>query len=268
MSAEQKTTNPGGEIVELEVSGAIATLRLNDPATRNALSSEMMDRLLVMLDNLGTTPEVHVIILEATGSVFSSGHNLKELVQKKRDNELPALFEHCSALMQSVVNLPKPVIAKIDGNVTAAGTQLIASCDLAYASAGSQFATSGINYGLFCSTPMVALSRNVASKHAMEMLLTGDFIDATRAAEIGLINAVFKAEELAAGVRAIAENIASKSSVVVSMGKTAFYRQRSLPLADAYDLTSRVMCENMQTRDAEEGLTAFIEKRTPEWQGK
>lgn len=268
MAARDITSKDNRRIVELSIEDHVATIRLNDPSSRNSLSREMMAQLQRTLDDVATNADIHVVILRAEGPVFSSGHNLKEVLSMTEDGTLADLFDQCSAMMQSVVNLPQPVIARIDGAVTAAGTQLVASCDLAYASEGSKFATSGINFGLFCTTPGVALGRNVSRKQAMEMLLSGDFIEAKRAAEIGLINAALPEGELNAHIRAMATNIAAKSPVVIKMGKEAFYKQLSLPLDDAYRYTSTVMCENMQTRDAKEGLTAFFEKRAPEWQGK
>ncbi|MEX1034870.1 MAG: enoyl-CoA hydratase [Sneathiella sp.] len=268
MSAREITTRDNKDILRLTVDGPIATISLDDPSSRNSLSRAMMTRLQETLDRIAGSPDIHVVIIEATGPIFSSGHNLKEVLGGQHDGTLEDLFAQCSAMMQSVVNLPQPVIARVDGAVTAAGTQLVASCDLAYASMDSKFATSGINFGLFCTTPGVALGRNVAAKQAMEMLLSGDFINAARAVEIGLINAALPADELGPHLQAMAANIASKSPVVVKMGKAAFYRQLQMPLDKAYDYTSAVMCENMATEDAQEGLTAFFDKRKPEWRGK
>lgn len=268
MSAREITARDNKDILHLTVDGPIATISLDDPSSRNSLSRAMMTRLQETLDRISGSPDIHVVIIEATGPIFSSGHNLKEVLGGQHDGTLEDLFAQCSAMMQSVVNLPQPVIARVDGAVTAAGTQLVASCDLAYASMDSKFATSGINFGLFCTTPGVALGRNVAAKQAMEMLLSGDFINAARAVEIGLINAALPADELDPHLQAMAANIASKSPVVVKMGKAAFYRQLQMPLDKAYDYTSAVMCENMATEDAQEGLTAFFDKRKPEWRGK
>ena len=255
-------------IVDLTVEKNIACLTLNDPSSRNSLSREMMSRIDATLADIATDRDVHVVILRAEGPVFSSGHNLREVLAMAEDETLDALFEQCSAMMQRIVTLPQPVIARLDGAVTAAGTQLVASCDLAYASDTSKFATSGINFGLFCSTPGVALSRNVAPKHAMEMLLTGDFIDAARAAEIGLINAALPAHALESHIQSVARTIAAKSSAAIRLGKAGFYRQLPLPLDAAYRTASEVMVENMRTRDAREGLTAFFEKREPRWRGE
>lgn len=268
MSSREVTSTGNRKIVGLAVDNHIATLTLDDPSSRNSLSREMMAQLQTALDQITADPDIHVVIVRAEGPVFSSGHNLREVLDMTGDGTLDELFAQCSVLMQSVVNLPQPVIARVDGAATAAGTQLVASCDLAYASDTSKFATSGINFGFFCTTPGVALGRNVAPKHAMEMLLSGDFIPAARAMEIGLVNAALPAAELDTHIQKMAENIAAKSPVVMKMGKAAFYKQLPLPLDKAYELGSRVMCENMETRDAQEGLTAFFEKRDPVWRGE
>ncbi len=255
-------------LISVSVENKIARFRLDNPQTRNALSSEMMSSIQETMATLGERKDVSVIILEAAGPVFSSGHNLKEVMSDNRKAVMLDLFNQCSAMMQTIVNLPKPVIAKVDGVATAAGCQLVASCDLAFASENSRFATPGVNLGLFCSTPMVALSRNVSPKHAMEMLLSGDFIDAEHAARIGLINRAVAAVELDDVVYDFAANIASKSPLTVKTGKTAFYKQLPMNLADAYAYTSEVMADNMQTLDAQEGITAFLEKRDPTWKGE
>ncbi len=268
MSAEPTKREQQSELLTLNVENNIATLVLNDPSSRNALSSAMMREIQTTLAALETRDDVHVVVLQATGPVFSSGHNLKEVIGDSKQETMLALFNQCSQMMQAVVNLPKPVIAKVNGMATAAGCQLVASCDLAFASDASRFATPGVNLGLFCSTPTVALSRNVSSKHAMEMLLGGEFIDAEQAARIGLINQACREEELDDIVQSFAERIASKSPITVKTGKTAFYRQLPMTLADAYAYTSQVMADNMQTLDAQEGITAFLEKRDPKWQGK
>ncbi len=268
MSSREVTSKDNRKIVGLVVDDHIATLTLDDPSSRNSLSREMMAQLQKALNDIAADADIHVVIIRAEGPVFSSGHNLREVQGMTGDGTLHELFAQCSILMQSVVNLPQPVIARIDGAVTAAGTQLVASCDLAYASDSSKFATSGINFGFFCTTPGVALGRNVAPKQAMEMLLSGDFIKADRAMEIGLVNAALPAAELDAHIQRMAENIASKSPVVVKMGKAAFYKHLPMPLDKAYDYASGVMCENMETRDAQEGLTAFFEKRDPVWRGE
>ncbi|MEP3244899.1 MAG: enoyl-CoA hydratase [Sneathiella sp.] len=268
MSADPVKNTQKADRLLLDVKENVATLRLNDPASRNALSSAMMADIKNALTDLGTREDVHVVVIEATGPVFSSGHNLKEIMGDSRQEIMLALFNQCSEMMQTVVHLPKPVIAKVDGTATAAGCQLVASCDLAFASETSKFGTPGVNLGLFCSTPMVALSRNVSPKHAMEMLLSGDFVDADHAARIGLINKAVSVDKLDETVRTFAAGIASKSPLTVKTGKTAFYQQLPMSLADAYTFTSEVMADNMQTRDAQEGITAFFEKRDPQWQGK
>ena len=268
MSSREVTNKDNREIVTVRVKDHIATLTLDDPSSRNSLSRDMMGRLQKILDDIKVSKDVHAVIIEGKGPVFCSGHNLKEIAAEDREAAMLALFEQCSALMQSIVHLPQPVIAKVDGVATAAGAQLVASCDLAFATTGSKFATPGVNFGLFCSTPMVAISRNVSPKHAMEMLLSGEFIDAEQAARTGLINAAVSAEELNERVMHFATRIASKSPLTVRIGKTAFYQQLPMPLADAYAFTSRVMTDNMQTHDAREGIDAFMAKRDPEWRGE
>ncbi len=254
--------------VGLTIHNRIATLRLQAPATRNALSTQTMGAIIQTLDQIATNAEVAVVILEAEGPAFSSGHNLKEVLSIDRKDIMLELFNQCSEMMQKIVNLPQPVIAKVDGIATAAGSQLVASCDLAFASKASRFATPGVNLGLFCSTPMVALSRNVSPKHAMEMLLSGEFIDADHAARIGLINRAVDPADLDKVVLSFASNIASKSTHTVKTGKSAFYKQLTMPLDAAYDFTSEVMAHNMQSHDAQEGISAFLEKRDPQWQDK
>lgn len=268
MSADPLSTAPKSKHLTLSIQEKIAVVRLNEPESRNALSSAMMADIENTLRYLGDNKGVHIVVLEAEGPAFSSGHNLKEVIGDSGPETMLALFEQCSRMMQTVVNLPKPVIAKVDGIATAAGCQLVASCDLAFASKQSRFATPGVNLGLFCSTPMVALSRNVSPKHAMEMLLGGDFIDAEHAARIGLINRAVETDDLDATVHSFAKQIASKSPLTVKTGKTAFYRQLSMPLDEAYAYTSQVMADNMQTLDAKEGISAFLNKRDPKWQGK
>ena len=214
---------------------------------------------------------VKVIILSSTGPVFCAGHNLKDLNSKRSDIDkgkgyFEKIFKSCSNLMINIIKNPKPVIASINGIATAAGCQLVASCDLAYASTNAKFATPGVNIGLFCSTPMVALSRNVNKKPSMEMMLTGDLIESTKAKEIGLINEVCSPEQLVEKVFVIAEKISSKSMTTLKIGKEAFYKQKEMTIEDAYKYTSAVMIENMLKKDSEEGISAFIEKRTPTWE--
>jgi len=248
----------------------ILRLTLNDEKRRNALSLEMLGRLRTALDQAASDASVRVIVLAATGPAFCAGHDLKEMTRAREAPDRGRAFfaetmAHCSGVMQAIVNNPKPVIAEVAGVATAAGCQLVASCDLAYASPAARLATPGVNIGLFCSTPMVALSRNVENKFAMEMLLTGDLVEAEHAAEIGLVNRVVSEEELTEYTTGIARKVASKSSMTLETGKKAFYRQREMPLADAYEYTSNIMVENMLKRDAEEGINAFIEKRAPQW---
>lgn len=250
-----------------EANGAV-TLTLNRPAQRNALSRALMVALQDELDAVAADAAVRVVVLAANGPVFCAGHDLKEIrANPGRDNYL-ALFQQCSRLMMTIVRLPQPVIARVHGPVTAAGTQLVASCDLAVAAAGATFATPGVNIGLFCSTPMVALSRNIGRKAAMEMLLTGRPIHADQALALGLINRIVSLEELDHVVADLAETIVKKSPLVLKIGKEAFYRQIDMDLEAAYAYASEVMTHNMMARDAEEGIDAFIAKREPKWSGR
>ncbi|MDA0366888.1 MAG: enoyl-CoA hydratase [Proteobacteria bacterium] len=251
-------------LVLRDENAGIVTLTLNRPGARNSLSQALMTELQRNLDDIAASP-ARVVILAGAGPAFCAGHDLKEIRSDPRAQTYEALFAQCSRLMQTLIGLPQPVIAQVHGPASAAGCQLVATCDLAIAGAAARFATPGVNIGLFCSTPMVALSRNVANKHAMEMLLTGEMIDADAAARIGLVNRVVPDDDLAAAVNIMARRIAEKSRVTVRIGKQAFYRQREMNLPDAYDYASRVMTENMLTHDAEEGIDAFIEKRDPVW---
>lgn len=253
--------------------GACGVLRLtlNDVRRRNALSEAMLAQLGDAIADAGANPLVRVVILAANGPAFCAGHDLKEMTTGRADADggrayFARVMGLCSNVMQSMVNCPKPIIAEVAGVATAAGCQLVATCDLAIAAVGAQFSTPGVHIGLFCSTPMVALSRNVGAKHAMEMLLTGDMTTAVRAAEIGLINRVVAGEDLQIATLELARKIASKSSMTLRTGKRAFYAQREMALVDAYDYASRVMVENMLAHDAAEGINAFIEKRPPLWQ--
>ena len=252
-------------------SDGVLRLTLNDAAKRNALSEAMLTELGAAFDDAGRDPMVRVIVLAANGPAFCAGHDLKEMTAGRTGEDrgrayFTRILTQCSSVMQGIVNCPKPVIAEVTGIATAAGCQLVASCDLAIAADTAKFSTPGVHIGLFCSTPMVALSRNVSNKHAMEMLLTGDMTSAKRAAEIGLVNRCTSPDALRDDVMAMARKIASKSSMTLATGKRAFYAQAQMPLADAYDYASRVMVDNMLARDAEEGIGAFIEKRAPEWQ--
>jgi enoyl-CoA hydratase/carnithine racemase len=251
----------------------IAVLVLNRPQPRNSLSEALLQALAAALTDIKHDGAVRAVVLAANGPAFCAGHDLKELTARRSDPDGGRAFFRnimttCSAMMQQIVTLPVPVIACVQGVASAAGCQLVASCDLAVASSAARFATPGVDIGLFCSTPMVALSRNIARKHAMEMLLTGDMVPAERAAAIGLVNRVVRAGEERNAAMQIARQIASKSSYTLKIGKEAFYRQLELPLADAYAYASEVMTENMMARDAEEGICAFIEKREPKWEDR
>jgi enoyl-CoA hydratase/carnithine racemase len=253
--------------------GSIALLTLNRPAARNALSEAMIAALHAAIDAASNDGSVRAVVIAANGPAFSAGHDLKELTARRSDADRGrGYFQHimsaCSAMMQAIVHCPKPVVAAVNGMATAAGCQLVATCDLAVASNAARFATPGVDIGLFCSTPMVALTRNVPRKQAMEMLLTGEPISAERAREIGLVNRVVADRTERAEAIALAELVASKSMYTVKTGKTAFYRQAEMNLADAYRYASEVMAENMMARDASEGLSAMIEKRTPRWEDK
>ncbi|BDW85280.1 enoyl-CoA hydratase [Roseicyclus marinus] len=248
----------------------VLRLTLNDPARRNALSEAMLTALGGTVEEAGRDPEVRVIVLAAEGPVFCAGHDLKEMTAGRAEQDrgrayFTRILGQCSAVMQGIVACPKPVIAEVRGIATAAGCQLVASCDLALAAETAMFCTPGVHIGLFCSTPMVALSRNVSNKHAMEMLLTGDMMPAARAAEIGLLNRSVAPEVLRDEVTSLVRKIASKSALTLATGKRAFYAQREMPLAEAYAHASQVMVENMLARDAEEGIGAFVEKRAPVW---
>ena len=251
--------------------GGVLTLTLNRPHARNALSEEMMSALQADLDQVHHDDAVKVIIIAANGPAFCAGHDLKEMTPHWQDGDhgrdyFERLMHKSAHLMQTIVRLPKPVIAQIQGIATAAGCQLVASCDLAIATEGARFATPGVNIGLFCSTPMVALSRNVARKQAMEMLLTGDMMTAACARDIGLINRVVPADALRAETLKLAHQIAAKSRTSIAIGKEAFYRQLELGLSDAYIFASEAMTRNLAEADAQEGIHAFIEKREPIWQ--
>lgn len=255
---------------ELDDAG-ILRLTLNDSARRNALSEAMLGELGAAFIAAGQDPQVRVVVLAATGPAFCAGHDLKEMTAGRAGPEggkayFAKVMTMCSGVMQAIVHCPKPVIAEVSGIATAAGCQLVASCDLAIAADTAQFSTPGVHIGLFCSTPMVALSRNVADKHAMEMLLTGDMTSATRTAEIGLVNRAVPPQDLRDATMQMARKIAAKSSMTLATGKRAYYAQRDMPLTQAYAYASGVMVDNMLARDAEEGIGAFIEKRAPQWQ--
>lgn len=250
--------------------GAVAVLTLNRPEARNTLSDAMMAALGEALAAVAQDSRTRAVVLAAVGPAFCAGHDLKELTARRSDPDdgrayFAQVMETCSALMQSIVRLPQPVVAAVQGVATAAGCQLVASCDLAVASSAAKFCTPGVDIGLFCSTPMVALSRNVAPKHAMEMLLTGEPITAEDARRIGLVNRIVTPGTEREEAIALARTIASKSAMTVRLGKEAFYRQLEMGLSDAYRLASQVMVENMLRDDAAEGFGAFLEKRAPQW---
>jgi enoyl-CoA hydratase/carnithine racemase len=246
----------------------IAFLTLNRPQARNALSVALMARLQDALDAIAVDRAVRVVVIAGAGPTFCAGHDLREIRANPDRARYEALFAQCSRLMLTITRLPKPVIARVHGVATAAGCQLVATCDLAVAAADARFATPGVNIGLFCSTPMVALSRAVGRKPAMEMLLTGDLVGAARARELGLVNRVVPLAALDDEVARLARQIAGKSAHVLAIGKEAFYRQAELGIAAAYDYASEVMTRNMLARDAEEGIDAFIAKRPPAWQDR
>lgn len=262
--ADQKTDEP--ILLRADADG-VCTLTLNRPQARNALSVALMAALQEMLDAIAKDDSVKVVVIAANGPAFCAGHDLKEVRGLPAEQHRP-LFDQCSRLMTTVVHLPKPIIAKVHAMATAAGCQLVASCDLAYAADGAKFATPGVNIGLFCSTPMVALSRAVGRKKAMEMLLSGRPITAAEAEAAGLINHAVPAADLDAAVADMAGVIASKSPLTLAIGKEAFYRQVEMSLEDAYTYASKVMARNMAARDASEGIDAFLEKRQPTWQGR
>jgi enoyl-CoA hydratase/carnithine racemase len=245
----------------------IAWLTLNRPGARNALSLGLMESLVAELDAIEADPAVKVVVIGGAGPAFCAGHDLRELRSRPERAAYQATFELCSRMMTRIVRLPKPVVARVHGVATAAGCQLVASCDLAVATATARFATPGVNIGLFCSTPMVALSRAVGRKAAMEMLLTGELIDAARARELGLVNRVVSEADLDAEVAALAGQIAAKSPLTLAIGKGAFYRQAEMGLDDAYAYVSEVMTRNMMASDAAEGIDAFLGKRPPVWTG-
>ena len=254
-------------------SNGIFRILLNDPKNHNVLSEQMMTLIQSSLDDASINKSVRVIIISSEGPTFSAGHDLKELKAGRKntdkgENYFIEIMTKCSKLMQSIVNNPKPVIAEVAGTATAAGCQLVASCDLAYAGKSARFATPGVNIGLFCSTPMVALSRNVPNKNSMEMLLTGELISSEKAEKIGLINKVVDDTLLQSYTSDMAIKISKKSSMTVKIGKEAFYKQIDMTLSEAYDYASKVMVDNMLKVDAEEGIDAFIEKRNPNWKDR
>jgi enoyl-CoA hydratase/carnithine racemase len=268
----QTARNPAPQppVLLREAIGSIAILTLNRPEARNSLSEGLIAELQAALDGIREDTAVRAVVIAANGPAFSAGHDMKELTARRADADrgrayFAQIMNACSAMMQAIVHLPKPVVAAVNGIATAAGCQLVASCDLAVASEQAGFATPGVDIGLFCSTPMVALSRNVPRKQAMEMLLTGEPVSAETARAIGLVNRVVPAGAERDAAIALAQQVALKSAYTVKLGKEAFYRQAEMSLAEAYRYAAEVMAENMMARDAEEGIGAFIEKREPKW---
>ena len=268
-----RAPKPTSPILLREDIGSIAVLTLNRPAARNSLSEGLIAELHGALKQIHDDNSVRAVVLAANGPAFSAGHDMKELTARRSDADRGrAYFAHmmtiCSAMMQAIVHLPKPVVACVQGIATAAGCQLVATCDLAVASEKASFATPGVDIGLFCSTPMVALTRNVPRKQAMEMLLTGEPVTAMAARQIGLVNRVVAAGTERDAAINLAQKVALKSAYTVKLGKAAFYRQAEMSLADAYRFAAEVMTENMMARDAEEGIGAFIDKRDPTWEDR
>lgn len=258
------------DLVLTALEDGILRLTMNRPEARNSLSMDMMHALIDALDASAANPDVRFVVLAAEGKVFCAGHDLKELTRHRADDDKGKAFylktmQTCASLMQKIVRHPRPVLAEVQGMATAAGCQLVASCDLAIAADEANFCTPGVNIGLFCSTPMVALTRNVPRKQAMELLLTGEVIDAWTAKGYGLVNRVAPQQYLRMVVDKYASEIAKKSALTLKIGKEAFYNQAEMSLEDAYQYAAQVMTDNMLARDAEEGIGAFLEKRTPEW---
>jgi enoyl-CoA hydratase/carnithine racemase len=272
MNISQKSGTGVAPVLRTDVDG-IALLSLNRAKEMNTLSEATLAALSSAFSDIGRDKTVRAVVISASGPAFCAGHDLKEMTARRADHDggrayFRDLMTKCSAVMQAMTRLPQPVIAAVEGVATAAGCQLVASCDLAIASRDARFATPGVHIGLFCSTPMVALSRNVGAKHAMEMLLTGEMISADDACRMGLVNRVVPGGRAQDEALALARKIAGKSALILKIGKEAFYRQREMTLADAYDYAVGVMVENMMTRDAEEGIGAFIGKRDPHWEDR
>ena len=267
MSSGASEITPSSVLLQDSQDGVV-TLTLNRPRQYNALSAELLSALQSALNAIANDESVRVVIIAASGKAFCAGHDLKEM--RSSDDRVfhQALFDQCGQMMLSINQLPQPVIAQVNGIATAAGCQLVANCDLAVAAEDARFAVSGINVGLFCSTPAVPLSRNLLRKKALQLLLTGDFIDARQAEQFGLVNEVVAGEELATATQALAANIAAKSALSIRLGKEMFYKQLPMELADAYAYASERMACNMDSHDAREGIDAFFEKRAPEWTGQ
>jgi enoyl-CoA hydratase/carnithine racemase len=258
-------------ILERNDKNSVAYILLNSPDTLNSLSDEMLAALTKEFENLKNDPKIRAVVLEGAGKAFCAGHNLKEMTKGRKAEDggkayFLDLFERCARMMMLIQKLPQPVIAKVHGIATAAGCQLVATCDLAIAEKSTKFGVNGVNIGLFCSTPMVALSRNITRKKAFEMLTTGDFISAEQAKTLGLINRVVEIENFDLETEKLAEQIASKLGVAVKIGKEAFYKQLEMPISEAYEYTGRVMAENMMFRQTEKGIDAFLNKREPTWE--
>lgn len=272
MNVPPKSSASDSPVLRADVEG-VAILSLNRPDARNTLSEATLAALASSFASIGSDKSVRAVIIAASGSAFCAGHDMKEMTARRTDTDRGRAYFHelmtkCSAVMQSIMRLPQPVIAAVEGVATAAGCQLVATCDLAVASANARFSTPGVHIGLFCSTPMIALSRNVSAKHAMEMLLTGDMVPAEDAYRIGLVNRVVPAGKAQDEALALARKITSKSALTLKIGKEAFYRQRDMSVSEAYDYAVKIMVENMLARDAEEGIGAFIEKREPRWEDR
>jgi enoyl-CoA hydratase/carnithine racemase len=269
MSTLVQADRPGSDAKPLlrHDEGGVAFLTLNRPAARNALSIALMSALEAEFSAIARDDAVKVVVIGGAGPAFCAGHDLREMRENPDRALYEALFSQCSRLMLAITHLPKPVIARVHGIATAAGCQLVATCDLAIAAESTRFATPGVNIGLFCSTPMVALTRAVSRKAAMAMLLTGEMIGADEAKRIGLVNAVVPDATLDHAVAELAGKIAGKSPLTVAIGKEAFYRQAEMPLETAYAYAAETMTRNMLARDAEEGIDAFLQKRTPVWRG-
>jgi enoyl-CoA hydratase/carnithine racemase len=272
-SQTARAATPKSPILLRQINGSVAILTLNRPEARNSLSEALIADLDATLREFQDDATVRAVVIAANGPAFCAGHDMRELTARRADADrgrayFAEIMTACSTMMQAIVHLPKPVIAAVQGVATAAGCQLVASCDLAIASESATFATPGVDIGLFCSTPMVALSRNVPRKQAMEMLLTGEPISAATARDIGLVNHVVAAGTEREKAIELARKVALKSAYTVKIGKTAFYHQAEMSLAGAYRFAAEVMTENMMARDAEEGIGAFLEKREPKWQDK
>lgn len=268
-SAHGHGAQPSGAAVRasVEKDAGIGWLILDNPGQRNALSTEVMRAVRAALLELAADSAVRTVVISAAGPVFSAGHDLSEMIDRTIDDE-HVVFQACTEMMETIQQIPQPVIASVQGPAVAAGCQLVASCDLAVASSSAVFATPGVRIGLFCSTPMVAVTRAIGRKRAMQMLLTGESIDAHTAADWGLINTVAEPDELDAQVRALAGTVATSSPLTLEIGKQAFYRQIDLPQHEAYELMGETMATNAITCDAQEGMSAFLDKRTPHWTGR